>query len=175
MVTLLHTTQIIADVCFILLTMLLTPALIKTKIVWIGTELFPSFFYPGWMRLMFYVRAWALGCFYSHISTQTVRRALAPYARKLTKVISEYRLNWNSYSGRIPYFNSVFWTRGDSRNSYSDTLYLDNGILSYRACVWRWRALPSWKFCAKQWRLMRRDPEKRNGLWTKYTCCSRSY
>ena len=39
-------------------------------------ELFLLFFNPGWMRLIFYVGAWALGCFHSHISTQTFWRAL---------------------------------------------------------------------------------------------------
>ena len=35
-----------------------------------------SFFLPGMDAPRVYVRAWALGCFYSHISTRTFRRAL---------------------------------------------------------------------------------------------------
>ena len=45
----------------------------KTTIVWIETELFHS---PGMDASHVYVRALALGCFYSHISTRTFRRAL---------------------------------------------------------------------------------------------------
>ena len=37
---------------------------------------FPSFFLPGVDASRVYVRAWALGCFYSHISTRTFRRTL---------------------------------------------------------------------------------------------------
>ena len=40
------------------------------KMVWIGTERF-FFFLPRVDVLYVYVRALALGCFYSHISTQT--------------------------------------------------------------------------------------------------------
>ena len=50
--------------------MSLTPA--QNQIVQIETELFlPRVDVPH-----VYVRAWVLGCFYSHISTQTFRRAL---------------------------------------------------------------------------------------------------
>ena len=45
----------------------------KTTIVWIETELFLS---PGVDASHVYVRALALGCFYSYISTRTFRRAL---------------------------------------------------------------------------------------------------
>jgi len=45
----------------------------KTTIVGIETELF---FLPGMDAYRVYVSAWALGCFYSHISTRTFRRAL---------------------------------------------------------------------------------------------------
>ena len=34
------------------------------------------FFWPGVDAPHVYMRAWALGCFYSHISTQTFLRAL---------------------------------------------------------------------------------------------------
>ena len=47
----------------------------KITIVGIETELF-SFFLPGVDALHVYVRAWALGCFNSLISTRTFRRAL---------------------------------------------------------------------------------------------------
>ena len=53
--------------------MLLTPAQIKPKSFELRQN---SFFYPGWMRLMFTWVLGQLGCFYSHISTQTFRRAL---------------------------------------------------------------------------------------------------
>ena len=51
--------------------MLLTPAQIKPK----SSELF-SLFLPGVDAPHVYVRALAVGCFYSHISTRTFRRAL---------------------------------------------------------------------------------------------------
>ena len=47
----------------------------KNTIIWIETELF-YFFYPGVDAPLVYVGAWALGCFHSHISIQTFRRAL---------------------------------------------------------------------------------------------------
>ena len=58
--------------------MLLTPAQIKPKLFESRWKFFFSFFffssfYPGWMRLMF---TCVLGCFHSHISTQTCRNAL---------------------------------------------------------------------------------------------------
>ena len=58
--------------------MLLTPAQIKPKIVLIETELFffLLLFLPGVDAPHVYVRAWALGCFFSHIRAETSRRAL---------------------------------------------------------------------------------------------------
>ena len=44
----------------------------KTTIVSIETELFSSFL-PGVDAPHVYARAWALGCFYSHVSTRTFR------------------------------------------------------------------------------------------------------
>ena len=54
--------------------MLLTPAQIKPKSF--ESRWDSSFFLPGVDAPHVYVRAWALGCFYSHISTRTFRRAL---------------------------------------------------------------------------------------------------
>ena len=71
-VSLLQTTQIISDVCFIT-DYVAYASSNKTKIVWIETELF---LLPGVDASHVYVRAWALGCFHSLISTQTFRRAL---------------------------------------------------------------------------------------------------
>ena len=68
-VRLLRTTQIISDICFIT-DHVLTPAQIKPKSF--ETRQNSFFFYPGWMCLL----VWALGCFYSQISTQTFRRVL---------------------------------------------------------------------------------------------------
>ena len=71
-VSLLQTTQLLSDVCFI--TDHLTYASSnKTKIVWIETELF---LLPGVDAPHVYVRAWVLRCFHCLISTQTFRRAL---------------------------------------------------------------------------------------------------
>ena len=72
-VSLLQTTQIISDVCFIT-DHVAYACSNKTQIVSIETEHF-FFFLPGVDEPHVYVRAWALGCFYSHISTRTFRRA----------------------------------------------------------------------------------------------------
>ena len=53
--------------------MLLTPAEIKPKLF--ESRRNSSFFLPGVDAPHVYVRAWALGCFHSRISTQTFRRA----------------------------------------------------------------------------------------------------
>ena len=71
-VSLLQTTQIISDVCFITDHVAYASSN-KTKIVGIETELFFSSFLPGIDAPHVYVRAWVLGCFYS---TRTFRRAL---------------------------------------------------------------------------------------------------
>ena len=69
--SLLQTTQTVSDVCFI--TMLLKPAQIKPKSFESTRN---KFFLPGVDPSHVYVRALALGCFNSHISTRTFRRAL---------------------------------------------------------------------------------------------------
>ena len=71
-VSLLLTTQIKQGMLFIAANKVYTSRN-KTTIIWIETELFFSsfLFYPGWIHLMF---AWVLGCFHSHISTQTFLR-----------------------------------------------------------------------------------------------------
>ena len=55
--------------------MLFTPAQIKPKSFESRRNFF-LLFLPGVAAPHVYVRAWALGCFYSHISTQTFRKAL---------------------------------------------------------------------------------------------------
>ena len=71
-VSLLQTTQIKQGVSFIAANKGYTST-DKTTIVWIETELFSL---PGVDASHGYVCALALGCFYSHISTRTFRRAL---------------------------------------------------------------------------------------------------
>ena len=71
-VSLLQTTQITLDVCFITDHVAYTSSN-RTKIIWIETELF--FFLHGVDASHVYVGAWVLGCFHSLISTQTFRRA----------------------------------------------------------------------------------------------------
>ena len=70
-VSLLQTTQIISDVCFI--TDYVAYAS-QNRLNRDGTLFF--FFLPGVDAPHVYVRAWALGCFHSLISTGTFRRAL---------------------------------------------------------------------------------------------------
>ena len=71
-VSLLRTTQIKQGVSFIATNKVYTSTE-KTTIVWIETELF---FLPGVDASHVYMRALALGCFYSHISTRTFQRVL---------------------------------------------------------------------------------------------------
>ena len=73
-VSLLQTTQIISDVCFITDHVAYAGSN-KTKIIWIETELF-FLFLPGVDAPHVYVYAWVLGCFHSLISTKTFQRAL---------------------------------------------------------------------------------------------------
>ena len=73
-VSLLQTTQIKQGVLFIAGNKVYTRTN-KTTIIWIEMELFLLLFLPG-VGPHVYVGAWALGCFHSHISTQTFRRAL---------------------------------------------------------------------------------------------------
>ena len=73
-VSLLQTTEIKQGVSFIAVNKAYTSTN-KTTIVWIETELFSL---PGVDASHVYVRALALGCFYSLISTGTFRRALNP-------------------------------------------------------------------------------------------------
>ena len=70
-VSLLQTTQIISDVCFITDHVAYQNGLNRG-----GTLFFLLFFLPGVDAPHVYVRARALGWFYSHITTQTFRRAL---------------------------------------------------------------------------------------------------
>ena len=71
-VNLLQTAQIISDVCFITDHVAYASSN-QTKIILIKTVLF---FLPGVDAPHVYVRAWALGCFHSLISTEIFRRAL---------------------------------------------------------------------------------------------------
>ena len=74
MVTLLQTTKIISDVCFITDHVAYASS-DKLKLFESGRNSF-FFFLPEVDAPHVYVRAWAPGCFYSHISTGTFRRAL---------------------------------------------------------------------------------------------------
>ena len=74
------TTKIISDVCFITDHAAYASSN-KTKIVWIETELRVD-------ESHVYVRAWALGCFRSFISTQTFRKALTVSADSCMEILS---------------------------------------------------------------------------------------
>ena len=83
-VGLLQTTQIKQGVSFIAASKVNTGTN-KTTIVWIETELS---FLPGVDASHVYVRALALGCFYSHISTRTFRRALTAWLDSCSEIKS---------------------------------------------------------------------------------------
>ena len=73
-ISFLQTTQILSDVCFIT-DHVLTPAQMKPKSFESRRNSFSSFL-PGVDAPRVYVRAWALGCIHSLISTETFRTAL---------------------------------------------------------------------------------------------------
>ena len=102
-VSLLQTTQIKQGMSFIAANKVYTSTN-KTTIVWIETELFFSFlFLPGVDASHVYVRALALGCFYSHISTGTFRRALTASLDSCAEIKSASSvayLNLAEYGGR---------------------------------------------------------------------------
>ena len=76
-VSLLQTTQIISDVSFITdHVAYAAPAQIKPQSRFESRRNSFLSFLPGVDASHVYVRAWALGCFHSHISTRTFRRAL---------------------------------------------------------------------------------------------------
>ena len=62
-------------------------------------ELF--FFLPGVDAPHVYVRAWALGCFYSHISTRTFRRALTASLHGQLRGDKECPFSGVTKSGRV--------------------------------------------------------------------------
>ena len=73
-VSMLQTTPVISDVCFMLPCCLCQ---LKQNQNRLNRDRTLFFFHPGWVDASHdYVRAWALGCFHSLISTQTFRRAL---------------------------------------------------------------------------------------------------
>ena len=83
-VSLLQTTQIISDVCFITDHAAYASSNI-TKIAWIKTKLF---FLPRVDAPHVCVHAWVLGCFYSRIITRTFRRMLTTSVDSCVKIKS---------------------------------------------------------------------------------------
>ena len=99
MVTLLQATQIISDVCFITDHVAYASS-DKTKIVIRDGTLF-IYFLPGVDVPHVSVRAWALGCFYSHISTRTFWRALTASVDSCAVIKIECPFNGGTKSGRV--------------------------------------------------------------------------
>ena len=93
----LQTTQIKQGVSFIAANKVYTNTN-KTTIVWIETELF---FLPGVDASHVYVRALALGCFYSHMSTRTFRRALTASLHGQLRGNKENPFSGVTKSGRV--------------------------------------------------------------------------
>ena len=75
-----------------------TPAQIKLQSFESIRNLFS---FPGVDASRVYVRAWALGCFYSHISTRTFRRALTASVRDSCAEIKECPFSGVTKSGRV--------------------------------------------------------------------------
>ena len=96
-VSLLQTTQIKQGVSFIAANKVYTSTN-KTTIVWIERELF---LLPGVDASHVYVGAWALGCFYSHISTRTFRRALTASLDSCADIKIECPFSGVPKSGRV--------------------------------------------------------------------------
>ena len=83
---------------------MLTPVQIKRK--WFESRrnsllFFSLFFLPGVDAPQVYVRAWALGCFYSHISTRTFRRALIASVGSCTEIKSTCRFSGVTKCDRV--------------------------------------------------------------------------
>ena len=74
--------------------MLFTPAQIKRKSFESKLNFLKSLVLPWVDASHVYVGAWALGCFHSHISTQTIRRAL-------TASVDSYAETKNLWRNRI--------------------------------------------------------------------------
>ena len=79
--------------------MLLTPAQIKPKSF--ESRRNSLFFLPVVDTPHVYVRAWALGCFYSHISTRTFRRALTASLHGQLRGDKECPFSGVTKSGRV--------------------------------------------------------------------------
>ena len=99
-VSLLQTTQIKQGMSFIAANKVYTSTS-KTTIVWIEMELFFSSL-PGVDVSRVYMRAWALGCFYSHISTHIFWRTLT------TSLDSCVKIKECPFSG-VTKSDRVFW------------------------------------------------------------------
>ena len=80
--------------------MLLTPGQIKPKSFESRRNTF-FLFLPGVDAPHVYVRAWALGCFYSHISTRTFRRALTASVDSCAEIKSAPTDSGVTRSGRV--------------------------------------------------------------------------
>ena len=78
--------------------MLLTPAQVKPKSF---ESRLNSLFLHGVDASHVYVRAWALGCFYSHISTQPFQRALAASMDSCAEIKSACPFSGVTKSGRV--------------------------------------------------------------------------
>ena len=118
-VSLLQTTQIRQGVSFITANKVDTSTN-KTTIVWIETELF--FFSPGMDASHVDVRALALGCFHSPISTRTFRRALTASLHRQLRGGKECPFSGVTKSGRV-------WRKVPESGTRSVTQWL---------CLW-WR------------------------------------
>ena len=84
----------------------------KTTIVGIETELFSL---PGVNASHVYVRALALGCFYSHISTRTFRRELTASVDSCAEIKSApsvAKLNLAEFGGRCRKAMLGVWSVG---------------------------------------------------------------
>ena len=103
-VSLLQTTQIKQGVSFIAINKVYTSTN-KTTIVWIETELFSL---PGVDASHVYVGALAGGCFYSHISTGTFRRALTASVDSCAEIKSAWtHVNWTPKPNTLRTLNTA--------------------------------------------------------------------
>ena len=106
-----------------------------------------------------YVRAWALGCFYSHISTRTFRKALTASVHSYAEIKSAPSVAYVTKSGRV-------WRKvpeSDVRSVISTRTFRRALTASVDSCA-ELKSAPSVAYVTKSGRVWRKVP-KSDACW----------
>ena len=135
-VSLWQITQIISGVSFIT-DCVAYASTNKTKIVWIDTTppFFLLFFLPGLDASHVYVRAWALSCSHSLISTQTLSPFLTGRMFLFAEHTSDSSMNYDSFLNLT--FSSPNIVRTVRRTLLRSQLAYNEMQASARTCGWQ--------------------------------------